>query len=126
MLAAEVLSEASDFEGAQVGPAGTTPDVVLAWRIILFSSQRAAVFRHLLQTAMPAGQLYALAGLRTMVYMGELDSVTYEMMSSHLRAQRDSIMTLDGCVPVRRAWSSVVDHIDSGETGRALMGVPRP
>ena len=63
-LATQILRETDAFASAAVGYAGLTSQQVLAWRLIYGRPDAESIFAALLGDATPAGQLYALAGLR--------------------------------------------------------------
>jgi len=62
-LSIAVLKQTESFKAAAVGVAGSTPNEVLAWRVIFNSPNRESIFRDVLVSGSPSGRLYALAGL---------------------------------------------------------------
>src|SRR5690242_1156448 len=91
-LATTVLRTSNRFSSAAVGMAGTTPDEVLAWRIISNGPDRDKVFKELLTSGSVSGQLYALAGLR----FG--DSAEFARAADRLRGNRGTVRTVRGCI----------------------------
>ena len=113
-LAEEVIRSAVAFNAAQIGFGGITPTEVLAWRVILQSPGRDSVFRDLIETATPAGQLYALAGLRYGLYVVGTDSMEYWSASTRLSRNSALVLTTSGCIVSRAPVSELVKQIDTG------------
>ena len=96
---------------------------MLAWRVILQSPGRDSVFRDLLETATPAGQLYALAGLRYGLYVVGTDSSEYWSASARLSRNSQWVWTTIGCIGSRAPLNELVKQIDSGSwTSEFLAG----
>ena len=122
-LAAEVLRNAVAFDAPQVGIAGITPTEVLAWRVVQQGQARDSIFTNLLATATPAGQLYALAGLRYSLYVVGADSSIYWSASSRLARSKRFVLTMIGCIGSFRPQDELVKEIDTGSwTAEFLAG----
>jgi hypothetical protein len=95
---------ASDrFCGTSVGIAGTTPEVVIAFRKMLKSPNAAGAFKGLLADATMAGMLYALCGL----YYADPDY--FEEAVKRFQRSSDEVETLMGCIGSRATVSSIVE-----------------
>src|SRR5262245_33202351 len=62
-LSIAVLENSGSFNSAAIGEAASTPDEVLAWRVILNRPNHDEVFRDIMANGTTSGRLYALAGL---------------------------------------------------------------
>lgn len=122
-LAAEVLRNAVAFDAPQIGVAGITPTEVLAWRVVQQGQAHDSIFTNLLATATPAGQLYALAGLRYSLYVVGADSSIYWSASSRLGRSKRFVPTMIGCIESFRPQHELVKEIDTGSwTSEFLVG----
>src|SRR5262245_55133036 len=96
---------ASDrFCGTAVVIAGTTPEVVIAFRKMLKSPNAAGAFRGLLADATTAGKLYALCGL----YYADPDF--FDEAVKRFQRSSDEVDTLMGCIGSRATVGSIVEN----------------
>jgi len=114
-LATTVLRTSNRFSSAAVGYVGTTPDEVLAWRIIFHSSDRDKVFKELLTSGSVSGQLYALAGL----WFG--DSTEFARAADRLRRNRGTVRTVRGCIVSTEPIADLVGQIEHGNWSREFL-----
>jgi hypothetical protein len=114
-LPVDVLNRAEGFYSAQVGFAGTTPDVVLAWRVIAQSPDHHAVFEQVFRTASLPGRLYALAGL----WLG--DRSEFDRAARELRARGGTVRTMRGCIMAEESVASLVTQIEKGDWSREFI-----
>src|SRR6266566_2054361 len=69
-MAINILQNAERFSSAGVGYAGITPNEVMAWRVLFFRADADSTFQNLLETATPAGQLFAGVGIPEASFTG--------------------------------------------------------
>jgi hypothetical protein len=108
-MAVAILRNADRFSSAGVGYAGLTPNEVMAWRVIFFRADAESIFKNLLETATPAGQLYALAGLRFS------NSRVFSRTAARLEGRRDLVQTVRGCIAGRQTFAELVVEIKNGD-----------
>jgi hypothetical protein len=120
-LATAILRASDRFSSTAVGYAGTTPNEVLAWRVIFHSANRDQVFTELLATASVPGQLYALTGLWF------ADSRDFARAAEQLRHVGGTVQTVRSCIISTELVASVVTQIEGGDWSREfLTGRVRP
>jgi hypothetical protein len=81
----------------------------MAWRVIFFRADAESTFLSLLETSTPAGQLYALAGLR----FGH-DKV-FEHAAARLEGRSDRVHTVRGCIGGAATVAELVAEIRKGD-----------
>lgn len=86
------VKKAEMFCDAVVGYAGTTPEVVWAFRDLLKEKNADAAFKALLQEATVPGQLYGLCGLWF------TDQAAFKKQVARFRAIRGKVRTMMGCI----------------------------
>jgi len=114
-IALAILRNAERFSSAGVGVAGITPNEVMAWRVISFRADAESTFLKLLDTGTPAGQLYALAGLRF-----RNDSV-FARKASRFKARADQVQTIRGCIGGAATFGELVAEITKGDWVRDYL-----
>jgi len=120
-LAVAILQNADRFSSAGVGYAGLTPNEVMAWRVIFFRADAESTFLNLLETSTPAGQLYALAGLR----FG--NDKAFERAAGRLEERSDRVQTVRGCIGGASTVAELVAEIRKGDWVRDyVMGSDFP
>ena len=107
-LAMAVLRGTSRLYAAQIGYAGLRPPEALAWQAVARSVKADSLFKALVQTPSPVGQLYGLAG----VYW--TDTSAYPLLAAHRRSQSGSVSTMVGCIARYVSIAEVVREIDTG------------
>lgn len=116
----ETLRAARTFAGAHVGIAGTTPDTVLALRLLLEAPAADSLLKRLLDEATLPGQLYALAGL----YLVDPDHT--RAAAARYLASDAEVETMFGCIGGEQKVSDLAAQILDGDLLRALAGRPGP
>jgi hypothetical protein len=81
----------------------------MAWRVILFRADAESTFQNLLETSTPAGQLYALAGLR----FG--NGKAFDRAAARLEGRSDRVQTVRGCIGGAATVAELVAEIRKGE-----------
>jgi hypothetical protein len=99
----QVVATTGEFCSTKVGFAGQTPQVVVAFRILLKSPDAAAAFKGLLADGTTAGKLYALCGL----YYADPDY--FDRAVAPFRGSRREVATLMGCIMSRAKVGSIVE-----------------
>jgi len=123
-ISARVTSAASDpvdqlrrvesFAIGGIGIAGTTSEGERALRNLLADSEATPKLESLLTNATPAGQLYALLGLRVH------DSAAYERAAKDFHRPDGEVETIGGCIISRVPFKQVLDRIKAGQYDQAL------
>ena len=108
-LAVTVVRNAEQFSSASVGYAGVTPNEVIAWRVLAFRADAETTFLKLLDTATPAGQLYALAGLRFR------STALFTREAKRFKNRSDEVPTVSGCMGWSARFDELVAQIGRGE-----------
>ena len=108
------LRKASSFAMGGVGVAGTMSQGERALREVLKQSDAVARLESILPQASPAGQLYALLGLRTR------DRNAYrEALMKY--GQSDAIVkTMRGCLLGQESFAALVNQIEHGDYDASL------
>ena len=91
-----------------IGAAGSMSEGERALREILRESDGAAPLEKLLSDASPAGQLYALLGLRGR------DRAAYERALGKLRTTNAKVHTARGCILSEESFGDLVKEIERG------------
>ena len=92
-----------------IGVAGTMSEGERALREVLKESDGAARLEKLLSDASPAGQLYALLGLRLR------DRAAYERALQKLRTTDAKVQTARGCILQQESFRDLVKEIERGQ-----------
>lgn len=87
-------------------------------RAVLNQPDAAALLREILSRATPAGQLYALLGLRLR------DRAAYEQALPVLRKRSDVVSTARGCILMKEQMESIVREIEHGDYDAAIAHPP--
>jgi hypothetical protein len=88
-------------------------------RAILKEPDAMQQLQSLLKNASPAGQLYALLGLRLR------DRPAYEQALPTLRKRSDMVSTMHGCILMKEKMDSIVKQIEHGDYDTILATSPR-
>jgi hypothetical protein len=102
------LRETDSFALGGVGVAGTMSEGERALREILKNADATARLEKLLPGAAPAGQLYALLGLRSR------DRTAYQQALEKLRATDAKVQTARGCILQEESFRDLVRQIEHG------------
>ena len=116
-MAVLIQRHAQRFSSAGVGYAGLTPNEVMAWRVIFFRTGGESTFVRLLDDATPAGQLYALAGLRFAFANEEL----FAKAAARLARRTDRVHVIRGCIGFEASVAELVAEIRKGEWVRDYL-----
>ena len=114
-MAINILQNAERFSSAGVGYAGITPNEVMAWRVLFFRADADSTFQNLLETATPAGQLYALAGLRFR------NDVVFARAAARFEGRLDRVQTVRGCIVGASTVGELVAEIRKGDWVRDYL-----
>jgi hypothetical protein len=112
------LAHTQLFAVGGIGVAGSMSDGERDLRTVLKQPNAAAVLREILSRATPAGQLYALLGLRLR------DRAVYEQVLPALRKRSDVISTARGCILMKEEMASIVRQIEHGDYDAAIAHPP--
>ena len=118
-LSIAVLKQTESFKAAAVGVAGSTPNEVLAWRVIFNSPNRESIFRDVLVSGSPSGRLYALAGLWFE------DANAFAAAAKRLGTQGGSVTTVRGCMVGSESIRELIREIESGSWSREFLAAGR-
>jgi hypothetical protein len=108
------LRLAESFAIGGIGIAGTMSDGESALRVLLHQEDATARLENLLLKAAPAGQLYALLGLRVH------DRGAYERDLKSLPVPDVTLETIGGCIISRASFKDVLERIKTGQYDAAL------
>jgi hypothetical protein len=103
------LRNAGSFAMGGIGVAGTMSSGERALRETLKSSDAVARLEKIATTASPAGQLYALLGLRAR------DRAAYQRVLENTRKTNATVETARGCILQRESFRDLVKEIESGQ-----------
>jgi hypothetical protein len=92
-----------------IGAAGSMSEGERSLREVLEESDAASRLEKLLSDASPAGQLYALLGLR------RRDRAAYERALGKLRTTDAKVQTARGCILQQESFGDLVKEIERGE-----------
>src|SRR3954469_3525158 len=109
-----VLQKTGMFALGGIGVAGTMSEGERALRELLRGSDALVRLDRLLSTASPAGQLYALLGLRLK------DRAAYDRAVARIRATDAKVRTARGCIISTEAFSDLVKEIERGQHDGSL------
>ena len=108
------LRRVESFAIGGIGIAGTMSDGEGALRNLLADSDATAKLESLLKNATPAGQLYALLGLRVH------DRAAYERAAKDFHGPDGDLETIGGCIISRLPFKQMLDRIKAGQYDDAL------
>jgi hypothetical protein len=103
------LARETVFALGGVGVAGTISPGESDLRALLEKSDAVQQLQSLLKQASPAGQLYALLGLRLR------DRPSYEQALPLFRKRPDVVSTMRGCILMKEKMESIVQQIEHGD-----------
>jgi hypothetical protein len=115
---ADQLQHVPSFALGGIGVAGTMSEGERALRALLHDSAATAQLEGLLTKATPAGQLYALLGLRVH------DRAAYEKALKAFRVPNGEVETIAGCMIWRAPFKQILDRIKAGEYDHSLERSP--
>jgi hypothetical protein len=116
--AASSLARENAFALGGVGVAGTMSSGEKDLRAVLKEADAVRQLQSLLKNASPAGQLYALLGLRLR------DRPAYEQAVPAFRKRSDAVSTMHGCIIMKEKMDSIVQQIEHGDYDLALTRDP--
>lgn len=116
--AASSLARENVFALGGVGVAGTMSSGEKDLRTVLKETDAVRQFQSLLKNASPAGQLYALVGLRLR------DRPSYEQAMPAFRKRFDTVSTMHGCIMMKEKMDRIVQQIEHGDYDTALTRDP--
>lgn len=102
------LQKAGSFAMGGVGVAGTMSAGESALRQILSGTEAVSKLESLISSASPAGQLYALLGLRSK------NRAAYERALEKLKSVDAKVETARGCMLQQESFRDLVKEIDRG------------
>jgi hypothetical protein len=108
------LRKAGSFALGGVGVAGTMSQGERALREVLKKSDAVARLESMLSQASPAGQLYALLGLRAR------DRDAYHQALMKYGQGDASVQTMRGCLLRQESFGALVNQIDHGDYDSSL------
>ena len=103
------LQNAGSFALGGIGVAGTMSAGERALREVLKTHDAVTRLEALLQSASPAGKLYALLGLRIR------DRAAYERALEKIRTTDTTVETARGCMLSRESFRDLVKEIERGQ-----------
>lgn len=112
------LARENVFALGGVGVAGTMSSGEKDLRAVLKEADAVQQLQSLLKNASPAGQLYALLGLRLR------DRPAYEQAVPEFRQRSDAVSTMHGCIIMKEKMDSIVRQIEHGDYDTALRRDP--
>lgn len=107
--AASSLARENVFALGGVGVAGSMSQGERDLRAVLNEADAVQQLQSLLKKASPAGQLYALLGLRLR------DRPAYEQVLPAFRKRSDVVSTMHGCIVMKEKMDSIVHQIEHGD-----------
>jgi hypothetical protein len=105
----EMLKTAPRFTIGHVGYAGVTSKTEAAFRSILKEPKPQERLVELLSSATPAGQLYALLGLKLM------NDPAFEKNPPRYNSSKESVETMSGCIVQHSTVKSIAWQIRKGQ-----------
>ncbi len=108
------LHRIESFAIGGIGVAGATSEGERALRNLLAEPDATAKLEGLLTKATPAGQLYALLGLRVH------DRAAYERAAKDFHPPDGEVETIGGCIISRLPFKQVLDRIKAGQYDETL------
>jgi hypothetical protein len=103
------LKKTATFALGGIGYAGVMSEGERALREILTETDAARRLENMLPGASPAGQLYALLGLRLR------DQAAYQRALEKYRANDAKVQTMRGCILQRESFRELVKQIERGD-----------
>jgi hypothetical protein len=103
------LRKAGSFALGGVGVAGTMSEGERALREVLKATDAVARLENALPNSSPAGQLYALLGLRLR------DRAAYQRAVEKYRASNAKIQTMRGCILQQESFRDLIKQIEHGD-----------
>jgi hypothetical protein len=116
--AAASLTSENVFALGGVGVAGTMSGGEKDLRAVLKEADAIQQLQSLLKKASPAGQLYALLGLRLR------DRPAYDQAVPAFRKRSDEVSTMHGCMLMKEKMDSIVKQIEHGDYDTSLNRDP--
>jgi hypothetical protein len=116
--ASGTLARENTFALGGVGVAGTMSGGEKDLRAVLKEADAVQQLQSLLKNASPAGQLYALLGLRLR------DRPAYDQAVPEFRKRSDDVSTLHGCIMMKEKMESIVKQIEHGDYDNSLNRDP--
>jgi hypothetical protein len=107
--AAAVLRKTSSFALGGVGVAGSMSEGERALREVLKEPDATARLEGALPNASPAGQLYALLGLRGR------DRAAYQRALEKYGANNATVQTMRGCILQKESFRDLIKQIEHGD-----------
>jgi hypothetical protein len=112
------LARENVFALGGVGVAGTMSGGEKDLRAVLKEADAVPQLQSLLKNASPAGQLYALLGLRLR------NRPAYDQAVPEFRKRSDVISTLHGCIMMKEKMDAIVRQIEHGDYDTSLTRDP--
>jgi len=112
------LARENVFALGGVGVAGTMSGGEKDLRAVLKEADAVQQLQSLLKNASPAGQLYALLGLRLR------DRPAYDQAVPTFRKRSDEVSTLHGCIMMKEKMDAIVQQIEHGDYDTSLTRDP--
>lgn len=109
-----ILRNATSFAMGGVGVAGTMSQGERALREVLKKSDAVVRLESMLPQASPAGQLYALLGLRAR------DRNAYKQALMKYGEGDASVQTMRGCILRKESFAALINQIDHGDYDESL------
>ncbi len=103
------VKSAETFALGGIGVAGTISQQEIAFRQLLKEPEPLARCQRLLTEATPAGQIYALLGLRL------LDAKAFAAAVPHYLASQAAIPTIRGCIMMKMPAAKLATEIQKGD-----------
>jgi hypothetical protein len=116
--ASSSLARENTFALGGVGVAGTMSGGEKDLRALLKEADAVQQLQSLLKNASPAGQLYALLGLRLR------DRPAYDQVVPEFRKRSNEVSTLHGCIMMKEKMESIVQQIEHGDYDKSLTRDP--
>jgi hypothetical protein len=113
------LARENAFALGGVGVAGSMSSGETDLRAVLKEADAVQQLQSLLKNASPAGQLYALLGLRLR------DRPAYDQAVPEFRKRSDEISTMHGCILMKEKMDAIVKQIEHGDYDASLTRDPR-
>jgi hypothetical protein len=113
------LARENAFALGGVGVAGSMSSGETDLRAVLKEADAVQQLQSLLKNASPAGQLYALLGLRLR------DRPAYDQAVPEFRKRSDVISTMHGCILMKEKMDAIVKQIEHGDYDSSLTRDPR-
>ncbi len=102
------LAKVSLFAFGGVGFAGVTSDGERYYKEVMSRPDRQDLLEKVFETGTPAGQCYALVGIRT------LNGARFRALAATLRSSESRVLTAHACIMTRPSLGSIVQSIEAG------------